>query len=98
MQVDVENLEVRNNTSENRFEVTLGDTIGQVAYYLEGKSIVFVHTEVPREYGGQGIADKMADVALEYAKAEGLKVVPLCPFITSYIRRHPEYQPLVTGG
>jgi predicted GNAT family acetyltransferase len=97
-QIDVDNLEVRNNPTEGRFEVQLGDKIGQIVYYLEGQSIVFVHTEVPREYGGQGIADKMATTALEYARSEHLKVVPLCPFMSSYIRRHPEYRSLVTGG
>lgn len=49
------------------------------------------------EYDGQGVADRLVHVALEAAKAEGAKVVPLCLFVKVYIQRHKEYEPLVSG-
>ncbi len=93
--VDARNLEVRNNTAAERFEVTLGDTIGLIDYQRQGTTYIFTHTGVPDEYGGQGVADRLAYVALETAKAEDAQVVPLCPFVKKYIQRHKEYESLV---
>ena len=93
--VDAKSLEVRNNISAERFEVTLGDTIGLIDYQRQGTTYIFTHTGVPESYGGQGVADRLAYVALETAKAEGAQVVPLCPFVKKYIQRHTEYESLV---
>ncbi len=93
--IDVQKLEVKHNEPANRFEVQLGDQLGVVEYQKDGSNYIFTHTGVPREYGGQGIADRMVHAALETVKAEGSQVVPVCPFIKTYIQRHPEYQPLV---
>ncbi len=95
MDIDVQTLEVKNNPAANRFEVQLADQLGVVEYQKEGGAYIFTHTGVPREYGGRGIADKLVKNALETAKAEGAGVVPLCPFVKTYIKRHPEYEPLV---
>ena len=51
---------------------------------------------MPEEISGHGIAGKMAQTALEYARAERLEVVPLCPYVAAYIKRHPEYKDLVS--
>jgi predicted GNAT family acetyltransferase len=95
MNVDAKSLEVKNNTDAERFEVQLGDQIGLIKYRKSGKDYLLVHTEVPPEYEGQGIADRLAHVALETIKAEGARIVPICPFIQSYLRRHKEYASLV---
>lgn len=83
---------VKNNNDLNRFEVDLGDQIAVMEYMRAGNNIIFTHTEVPQAYEGQGIANQMAAVALAYAKSEGLKVQPLCPFVKGYIEKHPEYK------
>ena len=93
--VDAQNLEVRNNIASERFEVSLGGTIGVIDYQRQGITYIFTHAGVPTEYSGQGVADRLAYVALETASAEGAQVVPLCPFVNKYIQRHPEYQALV---
>ncbi|MDQ3244534.1 MAG: N-acetyltransferase [Gemmatimonadota bacterium] len=70
---------------------------GQLAmaeYVRTGDTIRFVHTEVPEEFQGQGIGETLAGVALDYARAENLRVVPMCQFIDAYMRRHPDYEPL----
>lgn len=95
--MDSEQIEVKNNPEQNRFEVILGDQIAMVQYMIAGKNIVFTHTEVPPEFEGKGIAGKMARVALDFAKDEGYRVQALCPFIAAYIRRHPEYQTITWG-
>ncbi len=95
MSVNADSLEVRNNTDAGRFEVQLGDKLGLIKYHKLGSDYRLVHTEVPPGYEGQGIAARMAYVALETIKAEGARIVPDCPFIQSYLRRHREYEPLV---
>jgi hypothetical protein len=56
--------------------------------------ISFIHTEVPKALAGKGIGSRLARHVLEAARAEGLKVVPVCPFIAAWMKRHPEYDDL----
>ncbi len=86
---------VTRNEIVSRFEIAVGGHIAVLMYRLEPGSIVFVHTEVPEELEGQGLGKKLAIAALNYAVENSLKVVPLCPFVAGYIKRHPEYQDLV---
>jgi len=51
--------------------------------------------EVPLALEGKGIGNELAKAALDYARSEGLRVVPRCRFIAAYIKRHPQYQDLV---
>jgi predicted GNAT family acetyltransferase len=89
-------LEVKHNRKQNRFEIDLGGGKMAVAEYrLRNQVYIFNHTEVPPEFGGQGIASRLAKAALETVQAEGGKVLPLCSFFRTYIERHAEYQPLV---
>lgn len=94
--MDVE-IEVQHNADAKRFEVRLADAIAMVEYMRAGNNIIFTHTEVPPAFEGLGIASKMARVALDYARDNGLKVQPLCPFIKGYIERHPEYKAISWG-
>ncbi len=96
--MSIEESDIRLNVLANRFEVTLGDAaIAILEYQIAGKNIIFTHTEVPVEYEGQGIAGKLAHVALEYAKNEGYKVQALCPYVAAYVRQHPEYHSITWG-
>lgn len=97
MQINLDEIEVVNNTEARRFETRVGDYFALIDYMPAGDNIVFTHTEVPRIFEHQGVASKMAKTALDYAQANGMKVIPLCPFVAGYIRKHPEYQPLVWG-
>ena len=98
MKIDVQALPIKNNPVENRFEVELEGKRGEIVYRKEGSTYIMVHTEVPREFGGQGVAEHLVHGALEQIKAANETVVPVCPFVRAYIRRHPEYQPLVVHG
>jgi predicted GNAT family acetyltransferase len=91
-------IEVVNNLGAGRFEVRVGGALAFAEYHLRGRTITFTHTDVPPALEGRGIGNALARTALEHARAEGLRVVPLCPFIAAFIRRHREYQPLVSSG
>lgn len=96
--MDTNNLEVRNNPEKRRFEIEIEGQYAIAEYILAGERIVFTHTEVPIAYEGQGLANKLAHYALEYARAHHLHVMPLCPYIAGYMKHHPEYQDLLAAG
>jgi predicted GNAT family acetyltransferase len=82
---------VKNNEAAHRFEL---EAEGR-EYRRRNGTIVFTHTEVPLQLEGKGIGNALAKSALDYARSEGLRVVPRCRFIAAFIKRHPEYQDLV---
>jgi predicted GNAT family acetyltransferase len=84
-----------NNSSEHRFEIRLPEGRGILEYEMRPPdAIVFVHTEVDPALEGKGIASRLAHEALEYARDQHLRVVPICPFVRAYLKRHPEYADL----
>ena len=87
--------EIRDNKAQGRFETDAGGEVA-VAYYTRTPGVItFTHTEVPFHLQGQGIASRLVRGALEAARGEGLKVVPRCSFVSSYIARHPEFNDLL---
>ncbi len=98
MQIDPSNLEVHHNTERKRFEIQINGHQAVVEYMLAGNRIIFSHTEVDAALEGQGIAALLAKTALKHAQAHHLEVMPLCPYIATYLRRHPEYQVLLAPG
>lgn len=96
--VDKDKLNVVNNPEETRFEIRFDDgSLAMVEYMLSGNNIIYTHTEVPPEHEGQGIGKTLAEHVLNYAREEGLKVQPLCPFIKKYVSEHPEYHDIAWG-
>ena len=82
----------------HRYELRSGDeVVGFVAYRLRDGVITLVHTEVDPAHSGQGHAATLVRGALDDARERGLRVVPSCPYVAAYIRKHPEYADLVTG-
>ena len=89
---------VVDNPEASQFEAHVDGHVALVSYIKHGDSIIFTHTEVPRELQGRGLAGILARAVLDRARAEGWRVVARCPFIAKYIERHPEYQSLLQGG
>ena len=87
--------EIRHDPANSRFTAMTPAGEAELAYMRDGKRIVFTHTGVPPEHEGKGIGGALAKAGLDYAKAEGLQVRPMCPFVAAYVKRNPEYQPLV---
>ena len=56
-----------------------------------------MHTEVEPAYEGQGLAGTLVEGALQDLRERGLRVIPVCPFVRSWLRRHPEYADLVVS-
>src|SRR3954469_26077496 len=95
MKIVLEDLTVIDNQSRNRFEIHIADAIAFLTYTRHGTTIAFNHAEVPPPFEGHGIAAKLTAHALDDARANHLDVVPLCPYVTDYIKRYPAYEDLV---
>ena len=90
-------IEVKDNPAKHRFETTIEGHTAFIDYSLQPGVITVNHTEVPQELGGRGIAATMTNFALEHIAANKLQLVPLCPYMHSYLQKHPEYHYLVKG-
>lgn len=91
-------MDVRNHADEQRFEVELDGEQAFLEYSLQAGSITLYHTQVPPVLEGRGIGSALSKAGLDFARANRLKVVPSCPFVSAYLKRHPEYQDLVAPG
>lgn len=91
-------VEVVRDAAEERFAIDTGGEPAFLTYSLTDGSLYLLHTEVPEALEGRGLGGELVRSALEHARAEGLRVVPFCPFAAAYIRRHPEYGDLVRSG
>jgi uncharacterized protein len=80
----------------SRYELRLaGRLVGVAAYRREDGRLVFTHTEVDDELEGRGFGTRLVLEALDDARRQGAKVVPLCPFVAFQIDAHPEYRDLL---
>jgi len=82
--------EVTDNSGQSRFEIRTGGALAELVYRRRADRLVLVHTEVPEELGGHGVGGILVQAAVARAEAEGLIIVPLCPFARSWLERHPE--------
>ncbi len=89
-------LTVRDNLEARRYEAVLdGEVVGIAQYRSVPGRIVFTHTEVDDAVEGQGIGSRLAAGALDDVRQRGLRATLHCPFISAYVRRHPEYADIV---
>lgn len=87
---------VQDNPGELRYELLVdGEVAGEIRYRRSPDFVALVHTEVAPAVEGRGLGARLVAGALDDLRGRGLHVVPICPFVRSYIRRHPEYGDLV---
>jgi len=89
--------EIRHEPDRSRFVADTAHGEAVLDYMRDGQRIVFTHTGVPPEIEGQGIGTSLAKAGLEHARDEGLVVKPMCPFVAAFVKRNPEYQPLLNA-
>ncbi len=86
------------NESASQYEVWVGDTLAGIAQYRDAPDhVTFPHTEVEPEFEGKGLAGQLARYALDDVVDQGKLIVTTCPYMTVYVRRHPEYLDHVRG-
>jgi uncharacterized protein len=87
--------EIVDNKPHHRYEMNVDGHQAYVAYSRAPGTITFIHTIVPEALAGRGLGTKLAKYVLDEARAHGEKVIPQCPFVAAYIKKHQEYQDLV---
>lgn len=92
----MDGFEINNNEQLNRFEASLEDEKAFINYKKESDgTFILTHTEVPQKFEGKGVGSRLVKQTLEKIKANGNKLESSCPFVSSYIERHPEYRELI---
>jgi predicted GNAT family acetyltransferase len=87
-------LEMRD--ADNRYElVDGGEVVGTSVYRDAGTRRVFTHTEIDRDYAGRGLASQLVKFALDDVRAQGRRVVAVCPMVRAFIDKNPDYEDLV---
>ena len=87
--------EIAHDAERSRFTANTAFGEATLEYMRDGKRIIFTHTGVPPEAEGKGVGAALAKAARDAARDEGRVIRPMCPFVASYVERHPEYQPLL---
>ncbi|MCC8061702.1 MAG: N-acetyltransferase [Rikenellaceae bacterium] len=92
-------LQLVDNTEQHQYEFSIGDPPPRIEYIISKSGLIYLtHTEVPPEMEGQGVASELVLAALRDIDRRGMKLVPMCPYVAAYIRRHPEWKRLVADG
>jgi predicted GNAT family acetyltransferase len=91
--IEDDGIEIVRNDSARRYELTVdGALVGTAQFRTHPDTIVFTHTIVKPEFEGRGLGSRLAKFVLDDAVARGETIVPVCPFIASYLREHNGYE------
>ena len=96
VELNLDNMVVMHNAEAHRFETTVDGLRSLLSYRRFPDRLLLQHTEVPSPLERQGLATKLTRTAVDFARANQLRVVPLCPYVLHFLRRHPEYQDLLS--
>jgi uncharacterized protein len=90
-------LRVEDNPERSRFEVFVGPTLaGFTDYHAQPGLVTLLHTEIDPAFEGRGIGTRFVSGVLDDLRRRDERVLPICPFVRAFLRRHPEYEDVVT--
>jgi predicted GNAT family acetyltransferase len=89
-------MRIEHETEAHRFVAPLDQGEAYLAYTeTAGGALNLAHTVVPPAERGHGVGEALVEHALQYARDEGRKVIPSCPFVQSWMQENPEYENLI---
>ena len=91
----MEPLSISDNQQNQQFEIFLEDERAYLEYRIKEGALYLMHTEVPDKLGGKGIASALAAHAFNYARTHHMKIKAYCPFVVSWLKKHPEQMDIV---
>lgn len=95
MKPEFESIQLKDNKAGNRFEMIFENHLSLIEYEINGNIIALLHTEVDPALEGRGAGTAIVEKTLKYIEEKGMKLLPLCPFVSAYIKRHPEWEKIV---
>ncbi|MGY3264531.1 GNAT family N-acetyltransferase [Lysobacter sp. HA35] len=90
-------MDVQQQPDAERFVVTVDGHEAEMGYRIENGVLAITHTGVPSQIGGRGIAGDLVRAGFDYARANGLRVRPLCSYAAAWAQRHPDYADVLAG-
>ena len=95
----MENYELIDTTDDNQYEFHIGKHLAKIEYIKTNNGEIYLtHTEVPIALAGKGVGSQLAEKVLSDIEKQGLRLVPLCPFVAGYIKKHPDWKRVVMRG
>ena len=95
----MESYELIDNTENKQYEFHIGKFLAKIEYIKTNNGEIYLtHTEVPVALEGKGIGSQLAEKVLTDIEKQGLRLVPLCPFVAGYIKKHPDWRRIVMRG
>lgn len=89
-------MQILHDETDLRFYANLGEEQAELIYtFTEQGNMDFAHTYVPKNHRGQGVADKLVKAGLEHARSINCQIIPSCPAVETYVKRHKEYDDIV---
>lgn len=98
METPFEDIPLINNELSRQFELVIDQVKAKIEYDLQKDRIFLLHTEVPQALAGRGVGNAIVEKALQYIDANNLKLVPLCPFVAAFLKKHPDWKRLLAPG
>jgi uncharacterized protein len=89
---------ITDNLASKQYELQVDDLLVRIEYIKAQNRIFLTHTEVPVELEGKGFGSSIVKGVLELIEQKGLTLIPMCPFVALYIKRHPEWKKLILKG
>jgi len=93
--VNYDNIPLTVNAEAHDLEMNVDGNIAIIEYELSDGILKLIHTEVPPESEGKGVGSAIVLKALNYAKENNFKIVPICPFVQAYLKRHPQWNEII---
>ncbi len=87
--------DIRDNAELKRYELPVDGDVAVVTYNLSPPNLMITETLTPKRLEGRGIASRLAKHVLADAKARDLLILPVCPFFSAYLQKHPEHADVV---
>ncbi|MDX5422398.1 MAG: N-acetyltransferase [Hymenobacteraceae bacterium] len=89
-------MHIVHDTQDLRFYAHAGEQQAELTYtYTDEGAMDFDYTFVPEAHRGQGVADELVKAGLEHAREHKCRVIPSCPVVEAYVKRHPAYKDLL---
>ncbi|WP_345947534.1 GNAT family N-acetyltransferase [Mucilaginibacter sp. PAMB04274] len=90
-------IELVNNEAIHNFELVVDGYRSFIDYKIKDEKIYLIHTEVPAELKGKGVAEAIVEKTFNYIEQHHLKLVPMCTYVQVYLKRHPQWNRLLAS-